>query len=320
MKNRIGHIYASHEAAFVDRGVTKANQLLRDWNGQEVKSFGLVGLPLSKTSISPSGAAAAPAHIRKALSAYTTYAMEEELDLSQQTITDFGDVSMHVTDLLECHQRIEKSLSELYRQHPDVTPVILGGDHSISCPSIKAFAEAKGRVGVIQFDAHHDLRNLEDGGPSNGTPFRGLLEAGAIRGEDLIQIGLRNFSNGQLYHQYAKEHQVKLWTMKDVQNLDIRDIINQSIQALEHKVDALYVSVDMDVLDQAYAPGCPAIGPGGMDSQTLLTAVHELAQHPKVKGIDIVEIDPALDIRDMTSRVAAHVILQFVLGKAKVGI
>lgn len=317
--NRIGHIYPSQQAIFVDRGITRANLLLKEWNGEEVASFGLVGLPLSKTSISASGAAAAPLHIRKALASYTTYAIEEEIDLQKQRITDFGDVKMHVTDLVECHHRIESSLAKLYRLHPSVTPIILGGDHSISCPSIKAFAETKGRVGVIQFDAHHDLRNLEDGGPSNGTPFRGLLESGAIQGEDLIQIGLRNFSNGQPYHQYAKDQGIRLWTMRDIYQHSMPNIIEQSLNELEQKVDTIYISVDMDVLDQAFAPGCPAIGPGGLDSHSLLQAIYQLAQHSKVKGLDIVEIDPSLDIRDMTSRVAAHVILQFVLGQVKAG-
>ena len=72
-------------------------------------------------------------------------------------------------------------------------PIVLGGDHSISFPSITGFANSKGKVGIIQFDAHHDLRNLDDGGPSNGTPFRSLLENGVITGKQLVQIGIRNF-------------------------------------------------------------------------------------------------------------------------------
>lgn len=315
----IGHLLPSQQAVFVDRGITKANQLLTEWQGQTVDSFGLVGLPLSKTSISASGAASAPQHIRKALGAFTTYVIEDAIDLKGQQVIDFGDVGMHVTDLVECHRRIEASLTELYEQHPKLTPILLGGDHSISCPSIKAFRKTKGRVGVIQFDAHHDLRNLEDGGPSNGTPFRGLLESGALRGEDLIQIGLRNFSNGQLYHQYAMDEQVQLWTMRDIHERKMENIITESLHRLEKKVDAIYVSVDMDVLDQAFAPGCPAIGPGGLDSTTLLKAIEQLAHHPLVHGMDIVEIDPSLDFRDMTSRVAAHVILHFILGKMKLG-
>jgi formiminoglutamase len=219
---------------------------------------------------------------------------------------------MHVTDLSESQKRIEDTFYEVFRSQPDMTPIVLGGDHSISCPSIKAFKAVKGTVGVIQFDAHHDLRNLEDGGPSNGTPFRGLIEAGAINGENLVQIGIRDFSNSREYHQYGKQQGVTIFTMQDVVQKGILAILQESVNHLEDRVDSVYVSVDMDVLDQAYAPGCPAIGPGGLESATLLEAASYLGQQSQVEAMDIVEIDPTLDFRNMTSRVAAHVMLHFI--------
>ncbi|TKI89763.1 formimidoylglutamase, partial [Bacillus cereus] len=89
-------------------------------------------------------------------------------------------------------------------------------------------ANSKGKVGIIQFDAHHDLRNLDDGGPSNGTPFRSLLENDVIAGKQLVQIGIRNFSNARAYHEYAIEHGVTVYTMKDVREREIKDIITES--------------------------------------------------------------------------------------------
>ncbi|HEX7065940.1 MAG TPA: formimidoylglutamase [Bacillales bacterium] len=308
------HLYPAGKAGFVDSEVTKAHELLRPWQGEKVDGFGILGAPLSKPSISHSGAAEAPGAIRKALSSYATYAIEDELDLKSVRLYDLGDVQMHVTDLIESQLRIEKTYLEVFQSNPAMIPIVLGGDHSISRPSIKAFSEAKGTVGVIQFDAHHDLRNLKDGGPSNGTPFRGLIESGILKGEHLVQIGLRSFSNSREYHDYGKAHGVTIYTMKDVRERKITDILQDSIEALQEKVDCIYVSVDMDVLDQAYAPGCPAIGPGGMDSQTLLEGIEFLGRQSTVLGIDVVEIDPTLDFRNMTSRVAAHVILNFILG------
>jgi formiminoglutamase len=304
------------EAIFVDREVKKARELLKQWRSDEaVAGLALIGAPLSKTSISHSGAHLAPEIIRKMLASYTTYAIEDDIDLHDQTITDFGDITMHVTDLLTSHDRIEKTLGHLFLEHPRMTPIILGGDHGISCPSIKAFAKAKKTVGVIQFDAHHDLRNLEDGGPSNGTPFRGLIDSATIKGEHLCQIGIRNFSNSKPYTQYAKEKGITVYTMRDVREKGIRIILKECIKKLENQVDAIYVSVDMDVLDQAFAPGCPAIGPGGMNTDDLFEGIRKLAKEQLVKGLDIVEIDPTLDFRDMTSRVAAQLILQFCLAR-----
>ena len=154
---------------------------------------------------------------------------------------------------------------------------------------------------------------------SNGTPFRSLLENDIITGKQLVQIGIRNFSNARAYHEYAKEHGVTVYTMKDVREREIKDIIIESIEVLRKQgVTSIYISLDMDVLDQAFAPGCPAIYPGGMDSATLLDAIEFLGKEPLVQGMDIVEIDPTLDFRDMTSRVAAQVIMSFLLARETV--
>jgi formiminoglutamase len=302
--------------AFVDRYITKAADIIQPWDGESIDGFGILGAPLSKSSISHSGASFAPASIRKCLSAFSTYSIEEDVDLAELTITDLGDISMHVTNIVHSQQRIYETMVKLLKQNPNWIPIFIGGDHSVSYPSIKAFSEAKQSVGVIQFDAHHDLRNLEDGGPSNGTPFRSLIEEKCISGDQLIQIGIRDFSNSRAYREYGETHGVSIYTMKDVRNRPILEILDESIKKLKETVDTVYVSVDMDVLDQAHAPGCPAIGPGGMDSSTLLQAVSYLGKQDIVKAMDIVEIDPTLDFRDMTSRVAAQVILHFLKGKS----
>jgi formiminoglutamase len=313
--NKFPHLNPHGSPAFQDSQLTKVTELIQKWDGEtEIAKFGLIGLPLSKPSISHSGASFAPTTIRKALQSYSTYAIEEDVDLTD-TITDVGDVEMHVTNMAESNNRIKDIFASLLSKHKSMIPIILGGDHSVTAPSVEAFAKVKGTIGIIQFDAHHDLRNLEDGGPSNGTPFRQLIAGGHIKGKHLLQLGIRNFSNSRNYFNYAKENDVTVLTMKQVKESSVQDVINDWIKKVKEEVDAIYVSVDMDVLDQAYAPGCPAIGPGGMSSDTLLEAIRHLGTLDDVQAIDIVEIDPTLDFRDMTSKVAAHVILNFLLGK-----
>jgi formiminoglutamase len=298
-------------AKFADRGIKKSGELLTPWDGTPVSGIGLLGIPLSKTSISHSGAHLAPETIRSMMHSLTTYHIGSGQDLWDERIIDFGDISMHVTDLFESQKRIHDTVTHVLRNCPDLVPVFLGGDHSISAGAISAFSHAKGRVGIIQFDAHHDLRNLEDGGPSNGTPFRQLIEKGSIEGNQLVQIGIRDFANGKMYHDYAVEHGVTVYTMDDVRKTGLIAILEESVEKLKMSCDILYVSLDMDVLDQAYAPGCPAIGPGGMDSAVLIEGMVWLAKNGSVKGMDIVEIDPTLDFRHMTSRLAAYILMQF---------
>jgi len=299
---------------FKDRYVTRAKELLHSWQGEDVTQFGIIGVPLSKSSISHSGASFAPDRIRQVLSSFTTYAVERDIDLAELLVWDFGNITMHVTDIFESQRRILNTLTALFSRYPDFIPIILGGDHSISAASIEAFVQGRGKTGIIQFDAHHDLRNIVDGGPSNGTPFRQLIEKGVIAGENLVQIGIRNFSNAKAYSDYAKEKGIMIYTMEDIAIRGIAPIINESLQHLAAS-DNIYISLDIDVLDQAFAPACPAIGPGGMDTNSLVTALKLLAKNQKVRALDIVEFDPNLDYRDMTSRVAAYIILNFLLEK-----
>nr|WP_237563764.1 formimidoylglutamase [Halalkalibacter okhensis] len=294
--------------------------LIKEWSGEKIRGVGLIGAPLSKSSISHSGACFAPGTIRKALSGYSTYSIEDTIDLAKWIIQDLGDVSMHVTNIEESQNRVYETILQLFKEHPSWLPIVLGGDNSITYPSIKGYQEAKGEVGVIQFDAHHDVRNLEDGGPSNGTPFRSLLESKTINGANLVQVGIRDFSNSKPYHDYVNNHGVTVYTMKDVRHTSMKELMETSLKKLEKSVDSIYVSVDMDVIDQAQAPGCPAIGPGGMDTVDLFEAISYLGEHPMVGGLEIVEVDPTVDFRDMTSRVAAHVILNFLKGKQRGGL
>ncbi|MFC0272692.1 formimidoylglutamase [Metabacillus herbersteinensis] len=306
--------YLTHEAKFKDSGIHRASELLKRWGNETVEGLGLIGVPLSKPSISHSGASFAPETIRKMMNAFTTYSIQQDTDLIASSITDFGDILMHVTNLEESHRRIESSIETILQSSPSMKPIFLGGDHSITAPIVKAFQRVHGKVGIIQFDAHHDLCNLEDGGPSNGTPFRQLIEHGAIQGKHLYQIGIRDFSNGKVYSDYAKENGVTVYPMSDVYQRGITAILKDIIAKLQKEVEIIYVSLDMDVMDQAYAPGCPAIGPGGMDSQMIIEAISLLSKEPSVCGMDIVEIDPTLDFRDMTSRLAAYSVLTFLMG------
>jgi formiminoglutamase len=309
----IPYLRKSDEPPFADRGIKKASQLLKAWQGEEVKGVAIAGAPLSKTSISHSGAFLAPQTIRSMLQSFSTYSIEQETDLWDNVITDFGNIEMHVTDLIESQSRIYSALKEIQQKHAHAVVITIGGDHSVSASAIKAFQETRGRVGIIQFDAHFDLRNLEDGGPSNGTPFRQLIENGVIEGNQLIQLGIRDFSNGKLYHEYAKEHGVTVHTMGDIRREGLLTVLKKSVEQLKQSTESIYISLDMDVLDQAYAPGCPAIGPGGLDSHSLIEGIQYLGEVEEVKGMDIVEIDPSLDFRNMTSRLAAFIIMQFTL-------
>jgi len=298
-----------------DRYETKVAQWLTPWDGEEPVDIGFIGVPLSKTSISHSGASMTPNALRELFSAATTYSIDYDVDLQELLARDMGDIQMHVTDLLRCHANIEQGLLNIYQALPNLFPIIAGGDHSITCPSVKAFTKKiSGKVGIVQIDSHMDVRNLQDGGPSNGTPIRGLIESGTVEGKHIAQIGLHSFANSKPYRDYAVSQGITQFTARQVAREGVEPLVEKALEVAGEGTDAIYVTVDMDVLDQAYAPGVPAMVPAGMTSWQLLDAVYLLGQNPKVQGFDVVCVDPMQDPRRATVRMTLHVILTFLAG------
>ena len=319
MTHNIPFLHTPEQAAFRDAMETKVAHWIRQWDGEEELLAGVIGIPLSKPSISHSGASTTPAAVRAAFKSFTTYSMEYGVDLQDLPVRDLGDIQMHVTDIAECHRRIEDSLRGVYQKQPQMIPVIFGGDHSTTCPSMKAFVDRHPgkKVGIVHFDAHHDVRNFEDGGVTNGTPFRGILESGIVEGRNIVQIGIRGFMNSKPYHDYVVSKGVTVFTSRDVRRLGIDEVLDQALRIAGDGTDVLYVSFDVDVIDQAHAPGCPAIGTGGLDPWDALDALHRLGQLPQVQGIDFVCIDPTVDVRNVTTRLAVQFMLAFLAGVAK---
>ncbi|WP_423406966.1 formimidoylglutamase [Heyndrickxia sp. MSNUG] len=314
---KFSYLQPGKTTVFKDQYVTKVNECLFQYDEGEKGEIGLIGLPFSKTSISLSQASDAPKTIRASLNSFSTFSGERDTDFQDVRIIDFGDVMIHPTDMEESLSRLHISVKEMIDKNACDRYIMLGGDHGVSYPSIRAFQESFGKIGVIQWDAHHDVRNLEDGGRTNGTPFRSLIEGGYLKGEHLVQIGIRDFANAKKYHDYTKEKGISVYTMADVELTGIVSIIEKELERLSKLVDIIYLSVDMDVVDQAFAPGCPAIGPGGITSRELLSSIAISASHEKVKAMDIVEIDPSKDFRDITSRLAAAAMLRFMYSKNK---
>jgi formiminoglutamase len=212
-----------------------------------------------------------------------------------------------------------REVYEATSHFPSFMPLILGGDHSVTCPSVKAFCEAHpGKtVGLIQFDTHFDVRSLENGGPSNGTPIRGLLTADVFKGDHIYQIGIHSFSNSKPYYEYVREQGIHYYTMKQVREKGILTILAEVLQTLKEKVDVIYVTVDIDVLDQSFLPGSPGVAPRGMVSWDLFSAVHQLGRECKVSAIDFVCLDPFRDVGLVSVRTMTHTILSFLSGYQK---
>lgn len=301
-----------------DRYERRVNNWIVPWDSCETFDVGLLMVPFAKAAQSgTSGAAAGPNAIRQAFLTNTTYSPDFDVDLQPLRVRDLGDVLLHMTDILRCHSNIKEAVVEIYQKVGNIILVVVGGDHSITCPVVEGYclAHPNEKVGIIHFDAHNDVRNFEDGGPTNGTPFRGILEGpSSVQGRNLVQLGIHGFMNSSYYKKYCEDHGVTVISAREIRRRGIENVMEKAVRIASDETDSIYVSVDIDVLSLPYAFGTGAASPEGVEFWDLLEAMFLLGQHPTVRALDLVCIDPLRDFHDYTSRTGASIILTFLAG------
>jgi agmatinase len=202
-----------------------------------------------------------------------------------------------------------------------IIPVVIGGDHTVTWPAATAVADHHGfgTVGMVHFDAHADTADTIDGNlASHGTPMRRLIESGAIPGKNFVQIGLRGYWPGQDVWDWMAEQGMRWHLMDEVHRRGLDAVLTEAIAEAMDGVDHLYVSVDIDCLDPAFAPGTGTPEPGGLTSADLLRALRRLAMETPLVGFDIMEVAPAYDHADCTVNVAHRCVMEILGGLAAV--
>ena len=268
----------------------------------------LIGVPAHESSISKTSAHLTPAAIRGALARYSTFSTSADIDLVGNTFTDLGDVQS--PDGTEGHARVKLAVKNLLSAHKLV--VALGGDNSITYSVASGLWPDLTNVGLITFDAHHDLRD----GNSNGSPVWQLIQAG-LPGKNIVQIGIADFANSAEYSARAKENGITVISRADLRTHSIAEVVKRALDIAGRGGREIYVDLDVDVCDRAVVPACPAAMPGGISADELRQGAFLLAADKRVRAIDITEIDAALDSPDQrTIRLAALLVLEAASGFA----
>ncbi|MGH2740437.1 MAG: agmatinase family protein [Actinomycetota bacterium] len=276
------------------------------------KSIAVLGAPLHLSSITPGRCDLAPGAIRAVLHTFSTFDVESGTDVQRLAATDLGDLDLadvKPEDALEpLSQGLRKAL-----EGADVVAV-LGGDNSVTRPGVHAVGDSLGRIGLLTLDAHHDLRDLE-GGLSNGNPIRALLADG-LPGENIVQIGIQSFANSAFYAEVAEKAGISVVTIDAVRSGGIEPVVAGALTQLSARCDEIYVDLDLDVLDRVFAPAAPGSRPGGLTPWELRQAAFLCGREPKVRALDLVEMDPTKDVADATTLAAASCLLSFSSGLA----
>ncbi len=294
----------------VDASWPRADEWLG--SGSSNPRLAVIGVPTSVGSLTPSEGWRTPGRFREVLARFSTYDGEHDADLEDLPVVDGGDWELAGLDLDESLATVARLASELDRSR---THAFIGGDNAITRPLVGALAgDGLAGTGVLTFDAHHDVRLL-DAGPTNGTPIRGLVEDG-LPGRQVVQVGIQSFANSAAYRAYCRRTGIGVVTMGEVAARGIEAVVAECLDYLAQRSQWIYVDFDIDVLDRAFAPGCPGSRPGGMTPRQLGAGARLCGAHPAVRAADFVEVDPARDHDDLTVMSLAATFLAFAAGLA----
>jgi agmatinase len=229
-------------------------------------------------------------------------------------VVDYGDAPVTPADPAASHAAIERTVGEVLAA--GAVPIVLGGDHSIAEPDVRSCARAHGPVGLIHFDTHTDTaRELYGVEINHGTPMYRLVEEGSVDARRYVQIGLRGYWPGEEEFAWQEKHGITALFMHDVRDLGIREVVGRAVGIAGD--GPVFLTVDVDVLDPAFAPGTGTPEPGGMTSAELLWAVREVSRRLQLVGADVVEVAPtAVGSADITALVADRLVREILTGIA----
>jgi agmatinase len=232
-------------------------------------------------------------------------------------VADAGDVEMP-SGLMELSlQRLEDAVHSVARA--GAIPVILGGDHTVTFPDATGVARhvGWGRVSLIHFDAHADTGDTQFGSLyGHGTPMRRLIESGAVRGDRFLQIGLRGYWPPPDTLDWMAQQRMRSFEMTEVVARGLDECLTEAFAIATDDCDAVFLSVDIDVVDPGLAPGTGTPEPGGLSSRQLLDAVRRIAMELPIAGIDVVEVAPPYDHAEVTAFLANRIVLETLSGIA----
>lgn len=280
----------------------------------------ILGLPYDSTTVTRPGASHGPRAMRDASAHFSFgggYHFDYDVHLPEHlTLVDCGDVDGAPGRAQETVDRTERTLDELYAA--GCFPVLLGGDNMTTIPGARALARhLDGRMGFVMFDTHLDTAPDIDGEPlSHCSPVHRVLDLPNVAGHNVVLIGIHGAANPKYEKDIADEHGVRVFTVRDVDRLGIDEVARRALAAAADGTDGIYLSIDIDVLDGAFAQGTCGPEIGGLTGRELVRALEIVASGP-VAAAECVEVAPIYDPTGNTARVGARLVVDILAARAR---
>lgn len=294
----------------------RLKNLIKNWDGKSHTDVAIFGVPFDRgVEISGGrvGAFMAPDAFREQLKKYgTAYNTEHGADLSKISITDLGNVKITKKEFSKAHDIIFRS-ARVALESSEAT-IVIGGGHDVTFGTVMALSALHSqKIGGINVDAHFDARPVIEDKISSGNPFRLLLDGKYFSGRNFFEVASQGHINAKAHKEYLESNGAHIYFLSDVRNFGITNVFKKAFESAID-LEAFFVSVDIDSMAQAFAPGSSSPSPDGLSPKDILAAAYLCGKNPKVKLFEIMEINPKYDIDNRTSRLAANIILEFLAG------
>jgi agmatinase len=232
-------------------------------------------------------------------------------------VVDYGDAAVAPGDLRQSHEQLAVVLREVLGA--GAIPLVLGGDQSLSLPTLRVLSETFGPDGyaVVHFDTHADTAaELYGVRVSHGTPFRVAVEEGYLDGHNIVQLGLRGTWPGPDDFAWMRAQGFRWHTMDEIDTRGLDRILDDIVSHMRGRAKRVYLTVDVDVLDPAFAPGTGTPEPGGLTTRELRGALRRIAGELEICAADVVEVCPPFDVSGVTALAAERVAVDILTGMA----
>ncbi|MBD7919941.1 agmatinase [Cellulomonas sp. Sa3CUA2] len=272
----------------------------------------VLGVPWDSTATGRSGTNHGPLAIRacdyKGGYGRPHFSLDTHVDAFEELVmADYGDAPISVGNTARTFEDVRKFVGTVV--DTGAIPIILGGDHSITWPCATAVADhyGYGKVGIVHFDAHADTgADMPGSLASHGTPMRHLIDSGAVPGKNFVQVGLRGYWPEQETLDWMDDQKMRTHFMAEIIRDGFDKVLERAVDEALDQADHLYISLDIDVCDPAYAPGTGTPEPGGITSNDILRAVRRLAAEVGIVAMDVVEVSPPYDDRGQITALLAN--------------
>lgn len=268
----------------------------------------ILGVPLDETTTHRPGARLAPRAIREASTSFSGYSLRSKVDLNDLNIIDAGDVPVIPGNVEKSHNSIYETVKQLVKKN--IKSVLIGGDHSITYPAIKAHEICNENIGVIWLDSHLDFDDEYPPGQrySHSCGLRRISELPFVDPTNIVVVGYSGYASHPEHEEEANDAGIQLFTIDDVREEGVEKVAKKSVEIAMKNTKFFYLSVDIDVLDPAFAPGSGLHEPGGLTPWELFKMLAILGQ--RIVAMDLVEVAPPHDSAGITASNATAIIIE----------